>query len=263
MQRFIHPTKSQFRGRPIDEWVDACWYSWRTRAKAISDVVQSGQFQATYPEFNGQMSESLKRAFMEFPQCGTFFQIIGQATNHHPMSVDDPVALVVDTETTGTSKSDTVIELAYVLVSLRTFEEVGSYEALLKTEIPINVFAFGVHGIRYQDLNCDAKTELIKFQAMCNQVNVIVAHNVSFDKRLLKQAFDHNGIHDHSCLDKNFCTMKAIKKLSKETRGATAKNEDVYHYFNGPPIPGKVHRALTDARMTAYNFGYGKLRNWW
>lgn len=192
--------------------------------------------------------------------------------------------LVFDTETTGISRWDVAIQIAF---------SDGQKECMEYVKLPRGVYisrtAASVHGISNDTLKrkaVDAQVALSGFFAACETVigskGVLVAHNVSFDRRLVEQTAAKHGV----CLpawwseDSNFfCTMAASAPFSDlVTRGGKRKNFkniELYDYFvssravgdsnelNKPPEDIQLHDALNDVRVTLYNYREGELRGMW
>jgi DNA polymerase III epsilon subunit-like protein len=174
--------------------------------------------------------------------------------------------LVFDTETTGLSASDVVIQLGYVYM-LSNGSLLREYERVLHSSVPSNRFALRVHKISNETVRCsphDAHAELSKFAILANRVldmgGTLVAHNASFDERLLRQTALSAGLHTFQ-LDSIFCTAKALKKVPTTERGATCKNTDVYRRLGGDEM--EMHNALNDARATAFIYLHGLKAGWW
>jgi DNA polymerase III epsilon subunit-like protein len=174
--------------------------------------------------------------------------------------------LVFDTETTGLSASDVVIQLGYVYM-LSDGTVLEEYEKILRSLTPSNPFALKVHGIKDQTVRSsthDPHTELEAFLALARQVikagGRLVAHNSKFDVRMLQQTADAVGV-EHFDLGPVFCTATKLKRVSTAERGATCKNADVYHCLGGPPM--NMHHALNDAKATAYIYQHGLQNAWW
>jgi DNA polymerase III epsilon subunit-like protein len=174
--------------------------------------------------------------------------------------------LVFDTETTGLSASDVVIQLGYVYM-LSNGTVLNEYEKVLHSSTPSNPFALRVHKISNETVRRsphDAHAELRKFMDLANRVLVmggaLVAHNAAFDVRLLRQTAMLVGLHEFQ-LDSVFCTAKALKKIPTSERGATCKNTDVYRCLGGHKMD--MHNALNDAKATAFIYLHGLQAGWW
>lgn len=176
------------------------------------------------------------------------------------------LVLVFDTETTGLSASDIVIQLGYVLM-LSDGTILSEYEKILRGDIPSNPFALKVHHIKNQTVRSspyDIEEELTAFLALAHRVTSLggrlVAHNAKFDVRLLQQTAAAVGMQAFD-LGEVFCTATKLKRVSTAERGATCKNADVYRVLGGPDMD--MHHALNDAKATAFIYKQGIQSCWW
>jgi DNA polymerase III epsilon subunit-like protein len=174
--------------------------------------------------------------------------------------------LVFDTETTGLSASDIVIQLGYVLM-LSDGTVLSEYEKILRGDIPSNPFALKVHRIKNQTVRSspyDIEEELTAFLALAHRVTSLggrlVAHNAKFDVRLLQQTAAAVGMQDFD-VGEVFCTATKLKRVPTAERGATCKNADVYRVLGGPDMD--MHHALNDAKATAFIYKQGIQSGWW
>lgn len=168
--------------------------------------------------------------------------------------------LLLDTETTGISNQDQVIEFAYLeLPELAICKQVTpiyanefpSSHKRYKPSVPIQQRALEVHGIREEDLqNCPPSSTL-----SLPKHTYMLGHNVSFDHRML------------GCpTTKLICTMKLAQKLykklppGKEHSSMHPAGEYVTNYklptliseliMGGDQIAGEAHSALSDCYLT-------------
>lgn len=144
---------------------------------------------------------------------------------------------VIDTETTGFGKTDRLVEIAVVLVEGK--EIVQEWETLINPERDIS--NSNIHGIT---------SELVSLAPTFAEINselsrlisgtIMVAHNISFDQRMLEQEFSR--VKKDNDLGVGFCTLQATKlKLESACKQYGITNVS-------------AHRALTDARATALIF---------
>ena len=151
---------------------------------------------------------------------------------------------VIDVETTGFGKKDHVIEVAIVLVDNE--EVVGSWETLINPFRDISNTE--VHGISPTELSLAPL-----FQEVSNDIakmlndRIIVAHNLSFDQRMLEQEFERVKFNYH--FGQGFCTYQATKqKLSEACESFGISNP-------------KEHSAFSDAMATAVLLSKLKIPN--
>ena len=200
--------------------------------------------------------------------------------------------LVFDTETTGLqvkgasiydkSKWPYIIQLSYI------YYDLSNNSALIKNEyikldrsITISQESYNIHNISREILDAQGINivdALKDFNECLKVCDVVVGHNISFDKRLIfVECFRHNvkqyftEFKDNVMIQKQeFCTMKNTANFCKlERLSATNK----YHYkypklselyallFPNESLPTNLHNSLTDAVMTlrcyikyVYNF---------
>jgi len=132
---------------------------------------------------------------------------------------------ILDCETTGTSKSDQVIELAYLEVSTlhEEFNELAVMD-LSKIDMfpnvvdvyqylptcPINPHAHAVHGITRAML---AGKPLSSSVEIPTPVTYIIGHNIQFDIRMLGQS--NKKLISKLASIKTICTLDLARLLSK------------------------------------------------
>jgi len=144
---------------------------------------------------------------------------------------------IIDTETTGFGKTDRLVEIAVVLVEGK--EIIQEVETLINPERDIS--NSNIHGIT---------SELVSLAPTFAEINselsrlisgtIMVAHNISFDQRMLEQEFSR--VKKDNDLGVGFCTLQATKlKLESACKQYGITNVS-------------AHRALTDARATALIF---------
>lgn len=144
---------------------------------------------------------------------------------------------VIDTETTGFGKMDRLVEIAVVIVEGR--EIVQEWETLINPERDIS--NSNIHGITPELVSlAPSFTEINSELSRIINGTILVAHNLSFDKRMLEQEFSR--LKKEIDFGTGFCTLQATKlklELACEQYGITNIS---------------AHRALTDARATALIF---------
>jgi len=123
-----------------------------------------------------------------------------------------PVRFVaIDTETTGSSRLDRVIEFAAVF--FQDGVEVGRLVRRINPcGHPISPMATRVHGIRARDLvGKPSFAQLAGTITRCLEGKVVVAHNLAYDKRMLRQEFERLGLQWPTTLAE-VCTLKRCKR---------------------------------------------------
>jgi DNA polymerase III epsilon subunit-like protein len=154
--------------------------------------------------------------------------------------------LVFDTETTGTSRQDRLVEFAAI-----RFER-GSrpikFSTLINPCMPISFGAQRVHNISdamvvrapiYQQIHP-------KIVALFSGADVF-AHNLAFDRRFLQQESERIG-QPFSFI--GHCTLKLARRIYPERSGRGAHTLDAMARLCGVLNPN-AHRALADVQTTA------------
>ena len=178
------------------------------------------------------------------------------------------LTLVFDTETTGLCREDQVIQLGYLLYD-GYGNELRRYERLLRTERRIHPQALRTHGISERELSekgSDPLPEIGCFADLVTRLRknhgTLVAHNMAFDLRLLRQTFLAHGVR-LEC-GRTFCTLRNLRGVPRSERGENRTNVGVYEFLKGPAVgQGRAHRALYDAQMTSFIYFHGKRVGWW
>ena len=165
----------------------------------------------------------------------------------------DPIFL--DTETTGISPKDVVIEVGVVDLAGNIL-----YESLIKSSIPVPLDATAIHGIK-EGMLTDAPTWKEAWETL-NPIlegRFVGAYNAEFDLRMLKQTHAYSFL-EWGLDDKYFfCVMK----LYAAFYGQVNPRRDSYRFHKLEaagaacriPLPN-AHRAVDDAKLTAALFDY-------
>ena len=103
--------------------------------------------------------------------------------------------ILFDTETTGASENDRIIQVGAMIVHSR--DEIEVYNELCSTEVPISTEAMEIHNITPDVIeNQPPYLELDfckKLEAYNDKENYLIAHNISFDLAMVeKEGFDNN-----------------------------------------------------------------------
>lgn len=165
----------------------------------------------------------------------------------------DPI--FIDTETTGFSPDDVVIEIGVVNLEGETL-----FESLYKPSIPIPDGAIAVHGITetmvanapsWKDTWPDLRSIL--------EGRFVGMYNAEFDLRMIKQTHERYWL-DWPMDDRRFfCMMKLYAafygQASARGRGYRFHKLEAAGAACGIPLPNS-HRAVDDARLTAALFKY-------
>lgn len=114
----------------------------------------------------------------------------------------------IDTETTGVSKNDQVIEVA---VSSKSGDII--YHELIKPTVPINPFAQKVHGISLDELTGKEtwSSAYRRFEKAIKPFKKVLIYNSAFDNRLIKQTYKAFFIPEMPY--ESICYYSLIRKL--------------------------------------------------
>lgn len=169
---------------------------------------------------------------------------------------------VLDTETSGVSRQDVVIQCAIAFYD-SSGTEISHYNEYWKLppNIEINPRAQEVHNITTDMLaekGLDPEKEIAVISNLLTTLHnhkiCIVAHNASFDARLLSQTAVACGVRWNFDSCNLFCTMKAARShiglLNASGRPKMPSNSECYQFLFEcePNTVGDLHDALTYAR---------------
>lgn len=149
-----------------------------------------------------------------------------------------------DIETTGLYKSDKIIEIALVV-----FKENKVIEEWSTLVNPMrDVGKTNIHGISPSMTSAAPLfDEIVNDLFRMMDKRILVAHNLSFDNRMLAQELEHAGFEGD--LGKGFCTLVASRRLLP---GAGDSLKSTCEALGIESID--AHSALGDARMTKQIF---------
>lgn len=161
---------------------------------------------------------------------------------------DTTTFVAFDTETTGLAKSDRIIEIGFVLVEDGAVTAEASQ--LLDPKMPISPGASNIHKI-YDDDVGGMPTFEEYLPKICDWLNLgpWVAHNLSFDARMVRQELGriHIPVRDKFLLDRpTLCTLQAARSRGHQGH---AKLGDLARHYNIDQQD--AHRACDDARVCA------------
>ena len=166
----------------------------------------------------------------------------GEPIVSQPGLYDDRGFAVVDVETSGLSQWDRVIEIGLVLLDPQ-FRVQGEWQTLVWSK---RVGSTEHHGLTREDLeDAPAFAEIADEFASLLHGRVFVAHNVSFDARMLRSEFERVGVDAGEFFNSSVCTML----VGRERFGCTGKLSDCLR-MAGIAQSG-AHHAMDDARHTA------------
>ena len=237
------------------------------------DTIQLCDFEDAFEAFYwlGYFSKRLDRNCSVAQESGAL-----SAGKKQPLSeVADFVCF--DTETSGLSAADCAIQVAVGFFDVDG-RPLGYYDRLWKLPEGVRVSgaSYRIHKIsnkRLEREGQEAAPEVRKvlkiLRTMRERGKLIIAHNASFDCRMLAQTAKHHGIEDWDVERGDvFCTMHAAKERcgltsSKTGRPKAPSNVELYKCLTGTAPTGILHDALTDVRVTARSYVEGKKLGWW
>ena len=155
---------------------------------------------------------------------------------------------VLDTETTGLSAGDEIVQIGIVAGDGATV-----LNQLIKPTIPIPSDASAIHGIYDRDV-ADAPSFKQIYIQLSTQLagQVVVAYNMDFDWRMLQQTTSRYRLPDLR-MGKRDCAMKQYARF-KGVRKNNGRNYIRHKLGNAVRQEGlqvaKAHDALDDAHMT-------------
>lgn len=154
--------------------------------------------------------------------------------------------LVLDTETTGLSSRDEVIQIAIVNKNGDTV-----MDTLVKPTITIPPFVTTIHGITDAHV-----TDAPSFAEIYPQLQTIldgrpvVIYNASFDKRLIRQSANKWRLHAIN-LNTFTCALTAYSSYYGEKRGKTIKRKSLKFACEQEGIANnRAHWAVNDCLVT-------------
>jgi len=192
--------------------------------------------------------------------------------------------LVFDTETTGLpiGKNPSIItthlwphilQLSYILYDTDQNNILDSVDKIIKLPkgIYISKESENIHRISNkisQEKGVDIKNELILFNDILSKCDLVIGHNISFDKRMIMVECIRNKVQHNFTKNTDrkpeYCTMKNSVDLCKIV--ATGNNGDQYykwpklvelHKFLFNSIPDGLHNSMVD--VLACLRCYGKM----
>lgn len=182
-----------------------------------------------------------------------------------------------DTETSGLSSNDCAVQTAIGFFRADG-SAMGFYNKLWKLPpgVKISASAMRKHKITTSALEregVDAGPEIRAvhriLKTMKKRGKTIVAHNASFDVRMLKQTAAKNGFTEWSIETADvFCTMQRAKPHCELVSDKTGKpkapsNAELYQILSGEAPNGPLHDAVFDIKVTGKSFFIGAQRGWW
>ena len=182
---------------------------------------------------------------------------------------------VFDTETTGTSGQDVVIQMCIVMYDVNGHVQyIYNQYWKMPDDTFMSPMAEATHHISKEmlenkglDGNMEIEHTIRIFNTLIQHNIPLVAHNASFDNRLLKQTAQKNGKPWPFDTKDFFCTQRASRKHvnAKDKLGRTKapSNVELYMYFEHDLPQGDLHDAFVDCCVTATGYMRGSQARWW
>ena len=189
--------------------------------------------------------------------------------------------LVFDTETTGLPEKDAsiydkskwpyIIQLSYILYDISNNSTIIKNNYIkINESVIISPDSFNIHHISREILDergINIVPALREFNEYLKRCDVVVGHNISFDKRLIfVECFRHNikqyftqFVDNKQIAKAEFCTMKNTTQFCKLERQSKTNQIYIKHpklgelysmLFPNEPVPKDLHNSLIDVAMT-------------
>ena len=185
--------------------------------------------------------------------------------------------LIFDTETTGLPRYNEnkvkiypyVVQLSWVLYN----DEINDIEVekdkiiLLPEGMEVPEETVSIHGITTEKMRkegIDVKLVIEEFIQDLSKCNMIIGHNIDFDKKMMFQEFRRNKKFDYRLGQRPaYCTMTMGKNVCKIERTDKKTGEKYYkkpkltelHEFLFQEKPSNLHNSLIDVLVTCRCFG--------
>lgn len=153
-------------------------------------------------------------------------------------------ALLVDTETTGLTLEDEMVEIGMFLFQFdrdtgEIMEIKGEYSGLREPGITMDQAAQQVHGIPFEQLK-GKEFDHTKVKELIDQTEIFIAHNVEFDRPFVTKMYPEAGEKEW------YCSMSGVAWKKKGFI-----NRKLQYLIKEHQIEiGQAHRALDDVKGT-------------
>jgi len=160
--------------------------------------------------------------------------------------------VILDTETTGFTKDARVIEIGAIAICYDGFDiTFDTFETLINPGFNLDAKIVEITGITDSELeNAPSDEKYSHFITWLNQIkpNRIIAHNASFDKRMLE--YNLHRTDNQYTFPEWVCTVQLSKRHLKNVKNDKLATLAEYFQF----VNQQQHRALSDAETAAYVF---------
>lgn len=158
------------------------------------------------------------------------------------------IVVTLDTETSGTSPEDQVIEVGIIVRDLFSSSSTSPimWTTLVKPTVPVHPAARGTHHILDAELaNAPTIDKIIKpLRKHLSKADAVVGHNLEFDLRMLLQS----GVPEDILPSAKLCTWCCARHLWPDAPGYA--NQTLRYWRELDLRQGPTHRALSDAMVT-------------
>jgi len=177
--------------------------------------------------------------------------------------------LVIDTETTGLPDKNAsifnhsqwpyIIQVSFILYNEVSNDVIYTFNEYINIDESINISdeSLSVHGITREYLNkngINIKIALHTLLTAFKSADIIIGHNLRFDKNMIMVEFGRNNVHHNLYKSKNYvCTMKETKELCKiplpsnNEKFKSPKLTELFKYcFPLEDIPKNMHNSMID-----------------
>ena len=177
--------------------------------------------------------------------------------------------LVFDTETTGLPKSRNssiyssdewpyIIQMGWIIYDTDT-KEINTFSHIVKCPIDPSPESVAIHHItkeQIEDEGIDITYVIELFRQCVDNSDVVVAHNISFDKRMIMVECIRNQFPPIFANVREYCTMKDGKSIANILKTSPSGRQ----YFKFPKltelhealfktVPSGIHDALVDTMI--------------
>ena len=157
--------------------------------------------------------------------------------------------IILDTETTGASEQDRIIQLGYLVLGGQATEV---HNELCFSETPIGYGAMEVHNITPEMLEnkpiCIHTTAYKRLLELNSLENYLIIHNAPFDVGFLKK--EHSFLKDKRFLDNEI--IDSLKLARKKSPGKKNTLDALCERYSVDSSDRTLHGALLDARLLAH-----------
>ena len=187
--------------------------------------------------------------------------------------------LIFDTETTGLPEKGAlinnihhwpyIIQLSFILYDTQSNLVLDISDSIVKLNknIEINHISESIHKISMdisQEKGKDIKSILENFEKAVNKCDIIIGHNINFDKNIVLVEILRNKMFNFLENKIFYCTMKCIKNICKIPITINGKNIFKYpklielYKFYFQDEPNNLHNSMYDVLITLKCYGMMK-----